>query len=189
MNPYASHMPILEKLFECCSIRSVIETGMGDFSTRFFCEKGCNLVSIEMQNKPWYEKIEAELKGPNRVFLYLPGKDGACEFLRAATKVDLVLVDGHHHSRFRQIQEAFDKARYIVVHDTEAFVYRWDRVKLPKWWVWIDFEEFSPNPWTALLCKVVDGLNHAEWIEHWRHTKYVEMSKKKYVHTFTEEGI
>lgn len=188
MNAYGSHIPILEKLFQFNNIMSVIETGMGDFSTSFFVSHGCGLVSIEMQNLQWFQEVSAKHAG-NAEFLCMLDKDQAVNYVAASSFVDLVFVDGHHYSRFDQVMAGMRTARYVVAHDSEAMIYRWDRVALPAGWVWVDVEEFGPNPWTAVMMRRGDLAVNEEWLKDWKYTAYDSLKEKKYVHLHIQDDI
>ena len=172
MSGYGSHLKILKALMDNVSIKKVIETGMGDYSTKLFVERGCQFVSIEMHNQKWYEKTEAKYKGQDREFHCWIGKYRACEYIESVDPdVDLIFIDGHEATRFIQFQQAFHKARYVAAHDTEALIYRWDRIRIPKGWVWIDFV-FTGPPWTTIAMRQEDYNANKPWINKMKNSVY-----------------
>ena len=187
VNGYASHMPILKEIIKQNNVKSVIETGMGDFSTKLFAELGLDFTSIEMSDLGWYQKMGREVGKSGRL-LMLEGKDKACEYIRDSQNVDLVLVDGHHYSRFRQVQEGLRVAKMVIAHDSEALVYRWDRVVLPKGFVWVDIEQYWPMPWTAIIARK-QIIDRNGWIKNLKHTEYTSMKDKKYIHLNIDEKV
>ena len=60
MDKFQSHEEILSFLIDKFNIKSIFETGMGDFSTSLFVNKAKKVVSLEIQNQEWFEKINSK---------------------------------------------------------------------------------------------------------------------------------
>jgi len=149
MDGFGSHLTMFKLIFEYNEINSMIEFGMGDFSTPYFIENVKDKVtSIEMQQKPWYDKIHEQFSrnkkwtGINCI--------GRFDFmkLKIYEKVDLAFVDGHGDSRPECINFISKFTSNIVVHDTETISYRWHLVNLPE--VFIRVDDVTHRPWTTL---------------------------------------
>lgn len=125
MNGYGSHLPLLDMLFKSFKIKKVIEFGCGDFSTSFFLSKNASLISIEMQDPAWADKISKEHKIDVHKCI------GPHEYKKLAVdwKCDLAFIDGHAESRPEVVNFMFGKAKIIVAHDYQktAF-YGWQRM-------------------------------------------------------------
>lgn len=149
MDDFSSHLKILEFIIDKFDIRSVFETGCGDFSTKLFLDKAKKVVSLETQNQSWFEKINSEF-GNKKNYLCNIKLDfkGIYDFLGGLEKFDLCFVDGRC-DRFRQVNYLFKKSNILVAHDTEANIYLWDRVDLPYDFLWIDIVE--KEPWTSVI--------------------------------------
>lgn len=127
---YGSHIPFLEFIFSTFEPCSVVEFGMGEYSTPFFLLNCCNVVSIEMQDKAWYERLKQKL-GLNQSWqTYLALGPTAWKDVQLPEKFCLAFIDGHADSRADCVNAMLDRQiPYIVAHDTECNVYRWENVK------------------------------------------------------------
>ena len=152
MNGFGSHIELFEKIFEYKEVKTLLEFGMGDFSTPYFIENVKDEVtSIEMQTHEWFDKTYEQFKDISK----WNGIKciGQFEFMRLKIykDVDVVLVDGHGNSRPECINFISEYTDTIVAHDTEpnpAANYRWDRVNLAD-----DFEKIvytKSRPWTTI---------------------------------------
>ena len=150
MDPYSSHLPILEAIYHLVPIDSVFEYGCGRFSTPFFASNSKAVVSVEMQDVAWYTTMSEELKSyPNLTLMESLGAWPALELYRALDRRwDLVFVDGHADSRWNCINLATLNCDIIVAHDTESPGYGWSHVLLPPNYVEIRFKEH--HPWTSV---------------------------------------
>jgi len=180
MNPYSTHMPVVDWALGHYDVQSVFEFGMGDYSTRLFVDRCDRVQSIEMQNRRWYTKMAKEY-GRRAEMAYMGGPDRAIDSLHG--KWDMVFVDGDGRSRWKQVKRAFYHTKLIVAHDTEALVYRWDRIVLPLGWIWYDVTEFEP--WTAVI--VGPGMNLPSI--PFANTQVQNLAHKEYTNEHTEPGI
>jgi hypothetical protein len=58
INGYGTHLEYLEEIFNFKGkLKTIIEFGMGNFSTKLLIENGKNVTSIEMQYEDWYDKM------------------------------------------------------------------------------------------------------------------------------------
>jgi len=153
VDPYGSHIKILEFVVDKFNIKTVLETGLGKFSTSLFINKCDEVISLEMQDSKWYDIISNKFNGsinfhPN----LLLGPFSACKFIKNIDKkFDLIFVDGHWESRWMQINVSFSKTDLIIAHDSEVKSYNWHKVIFPDNFVWIDVMNYIP--WTAVICK------------------------------------
>lgn len=132
INPYGSHLAFLRMIFKSFEIKSVLELGLGENSTPFFLDQGCNLVSIEQQDAGWLNKM-IKIIGENdnwkKAFNPYPIKEAKA----FQSEFDLVFVDGHHESRADDVNNFFHKSPLIVAHDFEKTkFYQWHKIKMPK---------------------------------------------------------
>ena len=144
LDPTATHLPVFESLFRRYPIKTVLEFGCGMFSTAMFVNAGCDVTSIEMQNKPWYDKVKAELP---TVDLRLALGPFEWEELVLKPRYDLIFVDGHRDSRPECLEWAKAHTDLIVAHDTEHPYYGWDRANMDGFRVKIHKEL---SPWTTV---------------------------------------
>jgi len=129
-DPYSTHLELLNFVFEHFKIKNVVEFGCGHFSTLFFLEKGVKLMSIEMQEKKWYDEINAYYgKYSGFQLVFSPGAHGFKKL--KIDNCDLCLVDGHLNSRPDTANFMFNKADIIICHDYEHPVYKWERINKP----------------------------------------------------------
>ena len=146
-----SHLPILEEILDRHHVQSVLEFGMGDGSTGLFLDRCMRVVSVEMQNLSWHEKL---IKRWGHRTAWIPVLDiGPTVGKLPPGRFDLVFVDGHGDSRPEQIMAAMMVADLIAVHDTQEPGYMWGRIKdnMPAGWTWTD-DKRSPT-WTSILEK------------------------------------
>jgi len=131
---------VLEPIIKKLKIKTVLEFGCGYGTTPFFGELVESVTSIEMQNDEWYHKVKEKCNNEKHDIYLLLGSTGGIEFMKNENKrYDLILVDGHGSSRPEVINEAVNFSDIIVVHDTEAPCYGWNRVnKNLDGWVWKD---------------------------------------------------
>lgn len=134
MNGYGSHLPLLAMLFKTFKVETVLEFGMGDFSTPFFLQNAVYLHSIEMQDENWYKNTIDKYKhlNPGYWVPILALKPEAWKQLQYDEKYDLVFVDGSLESRPHCVNAWFGKARLIVCHDFNKSCYNWNLINKPE---------------------------------------------------------
>lgn len=171
-NNTQSHVPLLKKLIETFEINSVLEYGIGLFSTPIFLESCKRVVSIEMNSgydgmseytETWYDKVVREVgEKLNWEHFNIPGELPAVYFAMGMfthENFDLVFADGHGITRADQANSARGVARFIVGHDTE---HQHTRVRwnLPGYHM-VDFPNFCASynwqkdqwPGTTIFCR------------------------------------
>ena len=156
LDPYGSHIPTFDRIFAKNKIKTVLEFGGGDHSTPYFIEKGCTVHSIEMQSEEWYNHI-VERNPTAKVSLML-GKDmWSKDYFKDVfeDRYDLIFVDGHLDSRPECANWAKDHTDIIVLHDTEAHCYGWQRLELNDW---IKYEDTENHPQTQVYSRNDIGL-------------------------------
>lgn len=155
MTPTATHLPVLEKLFDQYDIEIVLEFGMGEHSTAFFVNRGVQLCSVEEDSDAWFEKICTQHQSAkNFCGMNLAGKkkESAVAVLNLTdVKFDLIFVDGRADTRVDIVNAAFQKTDLIVAHDTEAHSYGWESIQVPHFWREKVYTEVKP--WTTVWRK------------------------------------
>jgi hypothetical protein len=151
--PYASHLPILRKLFAGGTIKKVFEFGMGRSSTPFLLNHCDSVISIEMQSGNYYNEMLSEYSCVRWQPHLILDMEKAVDAILEIAEIDLVLVDGHGSNRFAQVQNAMRVSPIVVAHDTEEPSYRWDRIRLPNGWECVTYE--TEKPWTSVYRRVL----------------------------------
>jgi len=163
---YSSHLSVFEKIHSAFNINSVLEFGLGEYSTAFFAERCGFVVSVEQENSQWYDKIKAKISSPNwhpvfqreprAVFQYFDDK---------GIRFDLVFSDGLAETRCLVANLAMERNTPVVIlHDAEKiWYYRWNLLNIPANYSRFDFRS------RAGVRKVTAVLtNHdADIIEQW----------------------
>jgi rubredoxin len=152
---YGSHLPVLELLTP--EGGRALETGCGLYSTAFFVERCSYVLSYEMQEPAWAERVLKELNNPANLDLIV--SPGAAHTIMLMEELepnfDIALIDGHGESRPEQAMSAMELAPIVVCHDTEAgaWGYHWERIKAPAGW-----ERYDVH-WTSPECRVYSRIN------------------------------
>lgn len=183
MDGNESHEDILKSYIGIFHPQTAVEFGCGFFSTKILCELIPKYVlSLEMNDQSWYERVALDYSVyDNLHLLWTPGAERTISFVRhLKRRFDLAFVDGDGSSRPEQINEIVHSANTIVVHDTETFHYRWDKVIFPdKGWAWIDIKNF--DPWTSVFTNQQPVY---DWcINNWKSKGYIGsgIDKKDYL--------
>jgi hypothetical protein len=141
-NNYSSHLSVFEKILNSFKTDSVLEFGLGEYSTPFFAQRCRFVVSIEQESKDWFEKIKAKInapawypvfqRDPKAVFKYFDDK---------GTKFDLVFSDGLTETRCLVANMAIERnVPIVVLHDVEKiWYYRWNLLNIPANYSRFDF--------------------------------------------------
>ena len=146
----STHREYLEEIFKIKGkVGTILEFGMGDFSSGLLIENGNKVVSIEMQNKSWYDKITNNFSDRDNWTGILSLGPHSYRTITLPEKVDLAFVDGHGKSRFDCINDMMDRnCAIIVAHDTQQPTYHWDRVREEKKYKKVTFKKYSV--WTTM---------------------------------------
>ena len=124
MNPFSTHLPILKRAIEITD-GPVLEIGCGYGSTPILHEmcKNRMLYTLEI-NSEWVKKF-MEFNSDTHKVLTGDTYDIFDELIRG-TAWDVVLVD-HAPAERRNVEiEKLHHAKYVVVHDTEDPVYKYE---------------------------------------------------------------
>ena len=161
LNPFATHLPVLEAILKAAPIKTVVEFGPGHYSTALFAKAGCRVQAIEQQNIAWYERLSKQYEDDPAISLvYLPPPGAGAKFLSELPgTVDLILVDGGVHNRALDLAAAFRKTSIVVAHDTEDKRYGLDDVAVPRRWKTHVFSKLVP--WSTVWStqkKVVEAV-------------------------------
>ena len=145
MNKYATHLPILEAIYDVFKFQKVFEFGCGYYSTSFFVEHCNEIESVEMQHKMWYDEISENIKSEKLKLYCLLGEVDAIELLKTKGKYDLILIDGI--ARANSIMESFKHTDLIVVHDTSKRAVRRysQQISMPLGWEFKNFTKYRPH--------------------------------------------
>jgi hypothetical protein len=163
----STHLPILEKLCKNYSFKTLVEFGMGSYSTIFLLKQECYVRSIET-DREWYKAI---LEGATELN---PQWDAIlCENLLSSDKENdsffhinnfpaLILIDSanyliRHKLANKAIEYNLNKDVIIVIHDTEQKIYLYHEIDLKNNNL-TDVMDFQP--WTAVIHnKQIDCLS------------------------------
>jgi hypothetical protein len=151
-----SHIPILDYAFSIIDPKEVLEFGTGDFSTKYFVERGCVLTSIESQSEEWFHK--AQSINPNSI--YLPDPKIVLNYAeRLKKKWDLIFIDNDLESRWQLIDRLQKNTDTIISHDSEQSQYNFHSCSLEPGWVMFDMVLF--RPWSIVVTKnekIIEGF-------------------------------
>jgi len=142
MDNYSTHLPFLTFIAETFTPESVIEFGMGKFSTPLLIDHCDNMVSIETDTK-WFNQCKNDNPKHKQI---LWSADNVQDYLLANSDTyDLAFVDGPVKSRVPCVHNLFDRADLIVFHDSTTRCYRWDLLEVPDHYRRFDYLELSPT--------------------------------------------
>src|SRR5262245_20490368 len=127
MDPYGTHQPLL--LACAARVRAhqrVLELGAGDYSTRQLhavCYRA-RILTVE-RDRDWLEQY-ADCVSPRHALRHAGTLVTTLAMIRTVRRWELALVDSSPAEwRAPQIATLADRARWIVIHDTEDPVYRY----------------------------------------------------------------
>lgn len=179
-NTTSSHMPIQMELIKIYNPKSILELGVGYYSTKLYLDNSESLTSIESDSTDWFELMESHFNSyPNWNHLMISGLDNIRDYLKG-NRWDLIFVDGDEF-RSEETNLSFECSDIIVCHDTQWY-FR-DKWNVPKDFYQIDFKNFgvsyghiagySENPWTTLFVKNKDIYQHFLNIERVLYNNYI----------------
>jgi hypothetical protein len=149
MDPYASHLPILEAILRRRGrFKTVLEFGMGFFSTPFFVQNSDYVTSVETESKDWYRTITGQNQSTNLNAILRIGPETDLFPDLFGRSWDLVFCDGAANTRAAVAEKAQGSTSVVVCHDSSARGDRYDMVSLADGWVWVDVMDHVP--WTAV---------------------------------------
>ena len=159
MNEYGTHYPVLAELINKFKIQNVLEFGAGNYSTGLFVENCSKVLSIEMQNIEWFEKVKEKfidnIDSGLLTIKCILDYDGlsSIEYLNTIpnNKFDMVFIDGAGESRYNCANYAKSITDIIVCHDTEYPGYHWENIIIDGSWIWIDIKIY--DTWTSVMTK------------------------------------
>jgi hypothetical protein len=172
---YGSHTPIMDTIFSNRSINTVLELGVGEFSTRYFIEdKKVKLTSIESQSEEWYEKTKAI----NPDIVWMPEKDRLFDWAyNLKDMFDLILIDNNNEYRWHLVDRLQKNTRYLILHDTEQSIYNYHLCTLKEGYSITDFVLY--RPWVGLI---TDDIEMRDILgEQFPHIAYRNIADKFYV--------
>jgi hypothetical protein len=173
-------MPIQIEFLNFFNPKSILELGVGYYSTKLFLENCNYLVSIESDSDEWFNMTEELYKEyKNWQHLKISGLDNVKSFLDKGMYYDLIFVDGDEW-RAEETNHSFKYADTIIGHDTQHY-FR-DKYQKPDDFYQIDFTNFqvsyghsagySDVPWTTLFTKRKDVYDHFFNLEMLLYEKY-----------------
>jgi hypothetical protein len=170
---YGSHIRVFEKIFESLPVSTVLEFGMGLYSTPFFATHCDFVVSVEQESRQWYDETVAKIKSPNWRHIYEADPEAVFNhFDNNGTKFDLVFSDGMAGTRYVVANLALQKkVPIIVLHDTEKVsYYRWYLLEMPGEYCRYDFRlcDGSNKVTTILTNRYMREVNNWAVPEHER---------------------
>lgn len=150
LNPWATHLPTLQKAVALARPALVVELGPGENSTPFLVQNADRVVSLEMNSQEWADKAAAhgaEAHFDTRPFAWM-------RFV--AMVPDLLFVDQglefrNMAHRGLAVQMALDLGvRQVVAHDTEEMrdnYYGYGQIIVPEGYL-VEIDA-SSAPWTT----------------------------------------
>lgn len=154
MDRFSTHLSLLTKIFKIVPVKTALEFGTGNYSTRFLLDNTVEAVtSIEMQSQHWFDTVSQKF-GSNPKWKGILSLGPSAVFdLQYEPSYDFILVDGHGSSRPECVNFSAKLSDIIVAHDTEAIsVYGWGRVNLPELG-YFSFTDRRQEPWTTVWTK------------------------------------
>lgn len=170
---YGSHLLVFEKLFETIRIGSILEFGMGLYSTPFFARHCDFLASVEQESMEWYRKTVDAVKSPNWSPHFEADPDVIFEqYDRQNVRFDLVLSDGMASTRCRVANLALRRGvPFVVLHDAEKIsYYNWNLLDIPAEYFRFDFRRNDElgKVTTILAGRDIQAINRWTVPEHER---------------------
>lgn len=166
-NNYSSHLSVFEKILDSFKTDGVLEFGLGEYSTPFFAERCRFVVSIEQENKDWFDKIKAKINSPNWYPVFQRDPKAVFKYFdEKGTKFDLVFSDGLAQTRCLVANLAMERnVPIVVLHDAEKiWYYRWNLLNIPANYSRFDFScQLGIRKVTAVLtnqdANIIEKLN------------------------------
>lgn len=128
MDPYATHLPILEALVK--SGDHAVEFGCGVHSTPFLLGRCASLMSVEQSSSAWIEKVR-EITGSPLHWSPLLALRSDFMAVDYPEKIDVAFVDGLPATRWACVLLMMQmRVPVIIAHDTETEkLYGWSRIR------------------------------------------------------------
>ncbi len=145
---YSSHLAVFEKIFAAFEVKSVLEFGLGNFSTPFFATHSRLVVSVEQESREWYEKIKAKINSENWHPVFQPDpREIFRHFDAAGQRFDLVFSDGLATTRCLVANMAMERnVPLVLLHDAEKiWYYQWNLLNIPANYSRFDFRHQQGN--------------------------------------------
>ena len=122
-----TYLPILTYICNEIGIKNIFEYGTSIYKTKLFSDK-YQVLSLK-------NDTENDLK------------------LDLNSSFSIVFIDGNPETRWKLINESFNKTDIIVVPDTEIPLYNWNLLKKPEnnEFYWLDIKKY--NPWTSVITR------------------------------------
>ena len=150
MYPGATHISVLAA---CIAYTDgpVLEVGCGENSTPFLHYLCKNRLLVSLENYlPWIQGFEEFNTGSHKV-IYVPDYAG-CHLIDDPW--DVVFIDHAPALRRKEdIKRVADKAKLVVVHDTECPDYRYEEV-YPMFKYHLPYKRYAV--WTSILSNHID---------------------------------
>lgn len=152
-DPYATHLLVLDMVLEHQRGR-VLELGVGHYSTPLLHEysKTKHIVTSLDSSETWLSKFEY-MRSPRHEMIHVPDWE-KCELLDHYWTIAFIDQDPEP-SRGPVVLRLAEQTKFIVCHDTENPIYRWDfsKFKYRK-------DDKSRRPWTT----VVSMFDDLSWL-------------------------
>ena len=147
---YSTHLEYLIEIFKVKGkVNSILEFGMGNYSTTLLIESSNKCISIEMQQEGWYNQMVDKFSDKHNWEPYLRLGPMEWENVELLEYFDFGFVDGHGETRPECINFLMNKrCPIIVTHDTEEPYYGWERVSENNDYKKIVFKKYQN--WTTL---------------------------------------
>ena len=170
-NNYSSHLYVFETLFKTFKINTVLEFGLGEYSTPFFAGRGQFVISIEQESQEWFDKIKAKINLPNWQGIFQQDPSIVFKYFdEKGIRFDLVFSDGMAQTRCVVANMALERnVPIVVLHDTEKiWYYRWNLLNIGNNYRRFDFRCRSgvKKVTTVLLNQNCEIIEKAEIPDH-----------------------
>lgn len=134
IEPYSTHVPLLEALGDSMNVNRVVEFGSGIHSTSVFLDRGIfpHLVQLDSyeNDRTWLQQVVEMTDGEQRLALHeVDGPISSIVEPSMLDDVDLILIDDdiRAEQRARTIQavaEASPPQALVLIHDFEVPLYQ-----------------------------------------------------------------
>jgi len=134
-DPYASHLPVLDKYRNLWEGKKVFEVGAGKYSTPYFLEGAAELVTVEEADSAWLDKVRdavGEKKGWQSFLV-----SSLSEGLQLASDhgpYAVSFIDGLADTRSEYLKQLFENTESLIIGHDILPMYKWDTVPVPEGW-------------------------------------------------------
>jgi len=172
---HGTHVPILRAISHNFCIRTVVEFGCGLFSSKTFLNRKYfpylkNLYSYEV-NQKWIDKIRVVVDNDDRWAPILISKNEEDLNNHKYPEADCVFIDGEDGHRLYILENFYDMANLMIIHDSKTKTY--NRMTKKKFRHYRHFT--PPRGWrrssTCVMSNYIN-INEMKWPVRWNRDFY-----------------